>query len=282
MGADAQYGRNYKKRRTYRLGKICKDLDRKICARIQNNNEVDSHFHGNDKGKYICPDIFSISPELKSKFPSVSVGVAIIKEVNIKKTNEDLEKEKNELIRLLEGLTTEQLGQYPEILSYRKLYKETGIDWHSHRPSPEALLRRVALKKGLYNINTCVDAYNLVVMKHRVSVGAFDADKIKFPTMLRTAKSSESILLLGDEEQTQYKDGEIAYFDQIGGFNIDFNYRDAQRTAVQMETKNIYVNVDGVYNITPQKVEQVLKEAVNTIIRYCGGKIEAFGVEIAS
>src|SRR3989344_1385133 len=251
-------------------------------AGIQNNNEVDSHFHGNDKGKYICPDIFSISPELKSKFPSVSVGVAIIKEVNIKKTNEDLEKEKNELIRLLEGLTTEQLGQYPEILSYRKLYKETGIDWHSHRPSPEALLRRVALKKGLYNINTCVDAYNLVVMKHRVSVGAFDADKIKFPTMLRTAKSSESILLLGDEEQTQYKDGEIAYFDQIGGFNIDFNYRDAQRTAVQMETKNIYVNVDGVYNITPQKVEQVLKEAVNTIIRYCGGKIEAFGVEIAS
>ena len=130
-----------------------------------------------------------------------------------------------------------------------------GIDWHSQRPSPEALLRRVALKKGLYNINTCVDAYNLIVMKNRVSLGAFDEDQIKYPTVLRLAKEGEEILLLGDTESTKYTSKEIAYFDKKGGINIDFNFRDAQRTAVQIGTKNLYINVDGVYDIAAQKVE---------------------------
>lgn len=225
-------------------------------------------------------DIFSISPAVKKAFPSISIGIAIIKGVTIEKNNSGLEKEKDDLLQSLQGLTTETLGTYPEVISYRKLYKATGIDWHSKRPSPEALLRRVALNKGLYTINTVVDAYNLIVMKNRVSIGAFDLDTIAFPTELRFAKEGEEILLLGDSEPTKYKEGEIAYFDQKGGFNIDFNYRDAKRTAVQLETKNLYINVDGVFEITPQQVEKTLQEACDAIVKYCGGTIEEFGLVV--
>lgn len=242
---------------------------------------TDSSSIHNDNQKKINSEIFSISSDVKDKFPSISVGIAIIKGVSIERSSEELEKEKEELLQSLHGLTTEQIGTYPEILSYRRLYKETGIDWHSRRPSPEALLRRVALNKGLYTVNTCVDAYNLIVMKNRVSIGAFDLDKIVFPTMLRMAKTGEEILLLGDQEPTMYKEGEIAYFDQKGGFNMDFNYRDAQRTAVQHDTKNLYINVDGIYHINPQKVEEVLREACDIIIKHCGGKLELFGIETA-
>ncbi len=225
------------------------------------------------------PEIFSIDNQVKAKFSSLSVGIALIKGVSIKKTDDVLEKEKDAFLKSIEEMTTEQLGQYPEIQSYRKLYKEMGIDWHSRRPSPEALLRRIALKKGLYTVNTCVDAYNLIVMKYRVSIGAFDLDAIAFPTELRFAKEGEEILLLGDTTPTKYKETELAYFDKNGGYNIDFNYRDAQRTAVQASTKNVYVNVDGIYDITPEKVEEVLRKACNSIMKYCGGKLDLFGVE---
>lgn len=229
--------------------------------------------------KSITSDIFSIDKKVKEIFPSVSVGVAVIKNVMIEKTNEQLEKEKEIVRASLENLTTEELGQYPEIMSYRKLYKAMGVDWHSRRPSPEALLRRIALKKGLYTVNTCVDAYNLVVMKHRVSVGAFDLDTLKMPTVLRFPKEGEEILLLGDSVPTKYTEKELAYFDQNGGFNIDFNYRDAQKTAVQLNTKNLYINVDGIHDVTPEKVEAVLQETCDMIVKYCGGTIEVFGVE---
>jgi lysyl-tRNA synthetase, class I len=224
------------------------------------------------------PEVFSIAQDVKETYPSISVGIAIIKGVSISQANADLKKKSDELLRSFEGMTTEQLGQYPEIQSYRKLYKAMGIDWHSRRPSPEALLRRVVLGKGLYTVNTCVDAYNLIVMKNRISVGAFDLDTITFPTVLRFPRNNEEILLLGESEPTKYTETELAYFDQNGGYNIDFNYRDAQRTAVSLETKNLYINIDGIYDITPSQVEKTLKEACEAIIKYCGGKVTDFGI----
>lgn len=260
-----------------------KDFARKRFEEIAKESESRSMNHESRQVTMLNkPKIFSIDETVKEKYPSISIGIALIKGVTIEKTNPALEEEKEIFLKSLDGLTTEKLGQYPEIQSYRKLYKAMGVDWHSRRPSPEALLRRVALNKGLYTVNSCVDAYNLVVMKHRVSVGAFDLDKIDFPTVLRLPKKSEEILLLGDTEPTKYKETELAYFDQKGGYNIDFNYRDAKRTAVQLETQNIYLNVDGVYDISPQQVEQTLREACDNIIKYCSGKIELFGIEVVS
>ncbi len=224
------------------------------------------------------PDLFSLDPKIKEKYPSASVGIAIIKGVQIEKFNQKLADEKKQLLSTFENLTTEELGKFPEIISYRKLYKEMGIDWHSRRPSPEALLRRVVLKKGLYDVNTCVDAYNIVVMKNRVSVGAFDLDQIKFPTTLRYANRGDEILLLGDEQPTKYTEKEIAYYDQIGGYNIDFNFRDAKRTMVTEKTQNLWLNIDGVYDVTPDMVSRSLRESIEIIMKYCGGTLEMEGV----
>lgn len=254
----------------------------KVINRLRESSQIESVEQiKTDKIKTISrPDLFTIDPQIKKDYPSISIGIALIKNVNILKNNNELDKEKDEFLKSVESLTTEELGKYPEIISYRKLYKEMGIDWHSRRPSPEALLRRVALKKGLYGVNTCVDAYNLVVMKHRVSVGAFDADQVKFPTVLRYAGQGDEILLLGDSLPTKYTAKEIAYYDKVGGYNIDFNYRDAQRTMVTEKTKNIWINVDGVYDITPKQVEQSLRESIEIILKYCGGEVEFEGVVV--
>lgn len=228
------------------------------------------------------PSIFSISSEVTEKYPSLSVGIAVIKGVTIKNQNEKLEEEKRELLNHLGNLTNEKINEFVEVQAYRKLYKEMGIDYHSRRPSPEALLRRIAQGKDLYTINTCVDAYNLVVMSKRVSIGAFDLDLIKFPTILRYAKEGETIELLGDSEETLYKSTELAYFDQIGGYNIDFNYRDAKRTCVTEKTTNLLLNVDGINGITPELVAESLKLATEKIILYCGGEVSVSGVVTAT
>jgi len=102
------------------------------------------------------------------------------------------------------------------------------------------------------------------------------------PTELRFAKAGESIKLLGDEQETVFKEGELAYFDAKGAYNIDLNYRDSVRTAVTNQTKNLLINVEGVYDIDPTLVESVLRETCDRIISYCGGTVEIFGVQEAS
>lgn len=227
------------------------------------------------------PEIFSIDEAVAKKYPSINIGIAVIKNINIRKSDPKLSEEIDQFVQSQSNLSNEIISSYPEVLTYRKLYKEMGIDWHSRRPSPEALLRRISQKKDLYQINTCVDAYNLVVLKNRVSVGAFDYDKFSFPTLMRFPNEGEEILLLGDKEPTKFKVTELAYFDENGGYNIDFNYRDAQRTCVTEKTKNILLNVDGIYDIDRSMVERSLKESIDIITKYCGGTVEFAGIASA-
>ena len=224
----------------------------------------------------------SINPEFAKAYPTVSIGWAVIKGVSIEKSNSELEKEKAKTLAELENLTTEKISDFPEVQSYREMYKQMRVKYQSRRPSPEALLRRVAQGKGLYTVNTLVDAYNLVVMRNRVSVGAFDLDAVKFPTEIKIAQGGEKIHLLGDDEDTILKEGEVSYFDQEGPYNLDYNYRDAIRTSVKMETKDIWINVDGVGEITKQQVEKTLHETLETILKYCGGEVVAQGMLFAS
>ncbi|KKP70365.1 lysine--tRNA ligase [candidate division CPR3 bacterium GWF2_35_18] len=223
-------------------------------------------------------DLIQIDPSLQEKYPSISVGVAIIRDVKIVKTLPELTEFKKEFLASLSKITVESLKESPNLLSYRKLYRAMGVDWHSRRPSPEALLRRLAQGKELYSVNTLVDAYNLVVMKTHVSVGAFDLQNIQFPTLLKAASGGEKILLHGDEKETVLKNGEICYFDKKGPYNLDFNYRDAQRTLVKDDTRDIWINVDGVYEVAPQKVWEALQLSVEFITRFCGGKVDIIGV----
>jgi lysyl-tRNA synthetase class 1 len=224
------------------------------------------------------PELITLNPAYLTQYPSTTVGVAIIRGITIVKSLPELEVAKAEVLAELEGLTTETLGKYPEILSYRKMYKEMGIDWHSRRPSPEALLRRVAQGKELYTVNSCVDAYNLAVMRNRISVGAFELSAVQFPTELKVADGGEQIHLLGDTEPTTLKAGEVSYFDQTGPYNLDFNYRDAQRTMVTYQTTDLWINVEGVHEITRTQVEKTLQETLELIQKYCGGTVEVAGI----
>ena len=74
------------------------------------------------------------------------------------------------------------------------------------------------------------------------------------------------------------KAGEVCYFDEIGPYNLDFNYRDAVRSLSTEKTTNVWVNVDGVYDVTPAKVWETLQLTVSLITRFCGGTVEEMGI----
>ena len=226
----------------------------------------------------IDTNIFSISSQVKNNFPSVTVGLAIISGVTIEKQHPDLTKEINLFLQTVKNMPIQEISQYAEVQSYHQIYKETGVDLGSRRPSPEALLRRAVRGETFEPINTCVDAYNLIVMKNRISAGAFNLDEIKKPTRLDLAQGEEQTLYIGDDKPTVIKKGEICYFDQVGAYNLDFNYRDAVRTRVNEKTKNLWINLEGVYDISRHQVEQSLQEVIEIIQKYCGGTVEIAGI----
>ena len=70
----------------------------------------------------------------------------------------------------------------------------------------------------------------------------------------------------------------MAYFDQKGPFNLDYNYRDADRTKVTEKTTRLFINVDGVFEVNENMVRKSLKESIEMITKYCGGKVTQAGI----
>ncbi len=88
------------------------------------------------------------------------------------------------------GLT---VGQIPEVLRARLLYRSIGIDPTKTRPSSEALLRRLLKGKTLYRIHPLVDLFNMVSLQMLTPVGLYDESKIAGDTVIvRLGREEES------------------------------------------------------------------------------------------
>ncbi|HSX39955.1 MAG TPA: lysine--tRNA ligase [Candidatus Saccharimonadales bacterium] len=217
---------------------------------------------------------YSIAPEVKAMFPGISFAYTIIKGVKIHKANEELEIEKKEIVEEKKNLTVEQITEMSAINSYRQMLKQTKVDFHSKRPSPEALMRRIVQGKDLYKINTAVDAYNIAVLKNGIGLGGFDFDKISEPVTLRFSQKGEKMHLLGDAEPTFTEEGELVYSDTEKLITLDLNYRDINETKITEETKDIILFADGGPGIDPEDVKKAVELGAFYIQKFNGGVVE--------
>lgn len=226
-------------------------------------------------------EYLSMADDFKQTYPTAVSGYAIIEGVTVKQSDPALNKLKYRILKELRGLTKADIDLNKNIMSYRLMYQEMGVDYHSRRPSPEALLRRISQGRELYTVNTMVDAYNLVVMSHQVSVGTFDLDHMKLPIVLQRAKGGEKIELIGGEVK-DIAPGEVFYADAEGAYNLDYNYRDSERTKTRLESSRIMINAEGVGTISFDQVKKTMQLTVAVVLAFCGGKLVRTGIIRAS
>ncbi len=237
-------------------------------------------FHSQKKASINEKDAQAVlDPNVKDTFDGISYAWVLIKNVDIKKSDKELEKRKKEILAQQPQISQKELREIPFIKAYREMIKETGVDPSSHLPSPEALLKRVVSGKGIYNINTAVDAYNLAVLETHIGLGGFDAVFIEFPVTLRFSKKGEEMKLLGDNgEITKTKEGELVYADAEKLLTLDLNYRDIEETKITEKTKDIILFADGGRGISQEDVLSALKKGAEYIQEFSGGEIGAYKI----
>lgn len=219
----------------------------------------------------------SVDESVKEAFPGMFYAYTIIDGVDIKKSNPELKKLTKQVIKD-NTHDLEAIGEIKPIKAYREIFKKTGAWKLARRPSPEALLKRLANGKGIYNINTAVDAYNLAVIETGVGLGGFNADKIAFPVTLRMTKAGEKMHLLGDDEPTTVMDGEMAYSDADKLITLDLNYRDIDATKIDEGTKKVILYADGAPGLTEEEVISALQKGAEYIKQFCGGSMSKIEV----
>jgi DNA/RNA-binding domain of Phe-tRNA-synthetase-like protein len=79
------------------------------------------------------------------------------------------------------------------VRAVRRLFREAGCDPTRHRPSSEALIRRVLKRQALPRIHPLVDVNNLLSLRLRVPCCVVDPRTVKPPFELRAGRGGEKM-----------------------------------------------------------------------------------------
>jgi DNA/RNA-binding domain of Phe-tRNA-synthetase-like protein len=168
-----------------------------------------------------------------------------------------------------------------EVAAFQALHRRVGVNPRKEQSSVERLLI-LALKRGeLPAINSLVDAYNLVSLRSRCSLGAHDLDAIAPPVALRLLTGRESFTPLGEIAPAAVVPGEYGYVDAEDRLLCRLDVRQADFSKVTERTRNVLLIVEGTAEHDPQVIRRAVEEVIELVTRHCGGTTEVVALPVA-
>ena len=217
---------------------------------------------------------FQIEDGIWDMFPDLIIGVVTAQ--GIDNSGEALEL--RSLIQTAQqhiraGYESGNLSQIPRIQAWRQAYSTFGAKPKKYKSSIESLCRMSLKGLPLRSVNTVVDIYNLISLKHLVPAGGDDMDKVEGDITLAFASGEERFVPLNGFEEEFVKPGEVIYRDERGVLCRRWNWRECDRTKMTEFTRNVCLMVEGLPPVDHGTIQEVLVELGGLITRYCGGKI---------
>lgn len=174
---------------------------------------------------------------------------------------------------LAAGLADQYAGQQPSEIAglqeARELYRSFGMDFTRHRPSSEALLRRVLSRKGLYRLNNAVDCCNFASLAFLLPIGMYDQERIDRDITLRTGRHGEEYP--GIRKAPVHLGGRLALFDAQGGFGSPTS--DSARTCVGDATTDVLAVIMATAAYERRSMERHVERFAALFERHCGADL---------
>jgi len=158
----------------------------------------------------------------------------------------------------------------PEVMHFQEILGKVGINPRKEQPSVERLLAHAHKRGDLPQINSLVDAYNLISVRSLCSLGAHDVDTLALPVTLRLLTGDESFTPLGRNSPVAVTAGEYGYVDAQNRLLCRLDVLQANFSKVTHNTKNALLIVEATAGHAPENLQQTYIDSIALITRYCG------------
>lgn len=210
--------------------------------------------------------LLSIDPALKAVVPRLALGI-VQAEVQVRQHAPGLWAElEGQAASVVETLTIESVREQPEIKALWAAYKVLGKDPTRYRSSAEALVRRLAQGKGLYQVNTVVDINNLISLESLYSVGSYDLSQVHAPVTFRIGREGEPYEGIGRGPLNIA--GLPVFADQLGPCGSPTS--DSPRTMIRLDTTRLLMVVIAFGG--SQGLNAVLQRAGELLTQYASAQ----------
>lgn len=206
------------------------------------------------------------------RYPKINIGVLEGQDLEIDHNHPGLVKFKEEAIFFAENkIGCNPITRHPFIASWRGMYRSFGTKAGDYRPSAEALLRRTLKSQQLPAINTAVDTYNAISVKHLIPIGGFDLEKVEGDISLRFSSGEETFVPLGSKSIEKTYEGEVVYADSRRILTRRWNFRDCDWTKITINTTDLVMFLDGSPEMLQSTIKSALDELVEKLEKFCKG-----------
>jgi DNA/RNA-binding domain of Phe-tRNA-synthetase-like protein len=203
------------------------------------------------------------------------MGVVVLRSLVVRERDPRLVADTTALTEeLRRALGDRQPSTLPIVERTRRLYHQVGLDPTKHRPSSEKLLRRVLRRQPFPEINTFVDAMNLVSLKLQLPLGLYDWDQVAPPVLLRIGQPNETFRGLTGE--LVGLEGKILLVDGEGAFGNPTH--DSDRTRITERTVRALVVLFAPADTPREQLLEGVEEVIRLGKTYCDGQAVASGV----
>lgn len=209
-------------------------------------------------------------------FPGLYLGVVEAKGINNKGSSE-------ELLRLLQmeqeqvrsSMNLETYQEHPHFVAWQEAYAKFGGKPKKYRSSVENLYRMTLEGINLRHINTLVDLYNVVSLRHKLPVGGDDLEHVDGNIRLTFATGEEPFVVLNTSSIDHPKPGEVIYRDDKEVLCRRWNWRECDKTKMTETTTHAILVVEGLPPVVRADVEASVQELAELTRTYCGGEARA-------
>jgi len=203
----------------------------------------------------------SISDDIFEKYPTLNLGVVFAKNIdNTGEKTEVLTMLNDQVKTIASTYELDTLKDLPKLQSWRQAYADFGAKPKKYTCSVENLHRMILEGVSLQHINTLVDIYNYISLKHMVPVGGDDLDKIDGNITLKFATGSEPFVRLNSDEIDYPKIGEVIYTDDREVLCRRWNWRESDKSKMTEQTKNVALVIEGLAPVTAADVQLITQE----------------------
>lgn len=214
---------------------------------------------------------YVIANEVFEKLPTACVATAVIRGADNTTPVSGIEEMMQANIAVCEGqFEGVKVKEAPDIVVYREAFRALGINPNKYMCSIEALLTRIAKKKGFPCINPLVDLGNAVSIKYHLPMGAHDLKSMKGDLEVRFATAEDTFIPFGETETDNPDVGELVY---VSGHEVRtrrWTWRQSEVGKITEATSDIFFPIDGFTDFNKDDTLKARDELAELLVRYFG------------
>ena len=189
---------------------------------------------------------FYVTEKVFEKMPEACFGLVSVKGVDNSRNYDFIDTMLDESIASCEAyFEGKVVKQEKELASYRNAFQALGINPNKFMSSIEALLTRIAKKKGMPHINAVVDLGNAISLKYYLPVGAHDLATMDGEFCVRTATREDTFLPFGAEEREPVDIDEVVYATGTKVRTRRWIWRQSEEGKIGDDTNELLFILDG-------------------------------------